>query len=144
MILHQTYREGLVGTEDGREHTVGLFDNRILLRVKNSCLTHQTSATEREILLVSLRQLALCLQTIIHTLTDGTVSTVGSDNDITNVHAVIVGVDSNLIILLGDIKDPLAKMDLVSWDLLEDQRVELWTRNEILCVASAVKVKKKV
>lgn len=103
VVVVRSGREGLVGPEDGREHTDGLLDNRIFLCVKNPSLTHQTSTTEREILLIPLRQLALCLQTIIHTLTDGTVSTIGSDNNISNVHAVIVGVDGNLIILFGNI-----------------------------------------
>jgi hypothetical protein len=133
----RTYTEWSFLSEDHTKLTNRIFDAGELLGVKNLCLPHQASTTEGQIFLVFPGQLSLGLQLLIHTLTDGAVSSVSSDNNVALEHLIVGKVDVSLVLVLGDVEDSFAEMDLVRWDELQHDVVVLGPGDNILPISSA-------
>ena len=80
-----TYRVGFVTRKDIPEPRLLILERRELFRIHRRSIPSHTDNTERQIRPIRRRQLVLSLQILIQCLTDGTVSPVGSDNNVGGV-----------------------------------------------------------
>jgi hypothetical protein len=53
-------------------------------------------------------------------LADGTVCSISTDDNFSFIHAIIGRVHRHDVVLLGDVEDTLAEMDLVGGDQFEE------------------------
>lgn len=114
------YSKRLVVAMDSEELRIRNIDNRKLVWIQRSSLTDQACATERELLIVLRRQSVFGLQFLVQPLADRTVGSISTDNNITFIHAIVGRVHRHDIVLLGDVEDSLAKMDLFGRDQFEE------------------------
>jgi len=132
-----TYSVWPVLSEKLCEVTSIQLDHRKLLGVKDLGLTNQTGTTEGKVLLVRFGQFSFRHQSLIHPLTDSTVGPVGTDNNVSFKSVLVGQVNGDPVVLLADVKNSMAKVDLVGRDLFEDKVVEFRASNNVLSISCA-------
>jgi hypothetical protein len=118
------YRIGSVGTESSTTLAVIKTNIGELLCGQGSSLTNKINGAEWERHSISGRESLFLLQLGIQTLTNGTVSTISSDKDISLSLSSVAKANKNTITALVHAQDLLAQMNALLWNLLEKQIVQ--------------------
>lgn len=103
---------------------------RELLGIQRLSSSHKTSIPHRQILLIILGQQFRSRQLTVEGLTDATVGTIGSYEDIADVAGLITAVDGDAVFELLHGENLFREVDLVRWDLGEEEGVEVLARKD--------------
>lgn len=82
---------------------------RELSGVKRNWLTNKASATERKSDIVRGEQFSDCLELLVQLLFHGRVSTISADEDVTMVGGVVREFEHDIVFILSERKNALAK-----------------------------------
>lgn len=115
--------------EDGHDLTVRQSQTRKVLGIQRFGLSDKTSGTERQRLTVGGEQAVLLLELLVHLLTDRTVGSVCSDQDISFCGCAVGEAEANAFFCLFRGNDLLAHVHVFLGDMTNKEVADIRTRD---------------
>lgn len=128
--LHKTYSMSSLVANDNTTMTIRLMGTRKLFRIQTLSRAQDTHMADLECLAIRLWQDSLSAHLLEKRLTNGTVSTIGSDKDVGVVVFAVVGPDHDAVLVLLDREDLGTEGHFLLGDFREQESMQVSARHD--------------
>ena len=114
-----------MSSKDNPELTDILLEHRVICRTQRLCNPDNNNLIQFDGANILSRQVSVHPKILVKRLSNGTVSTIGSDEDVGMVDGGICAVTGDACIVLTCGDDPLSQNDFAAGDMAHQDRVQL-------------------
>lgn len=127
----RTYSVHILGSDDGIIFAQLVLQVRELFRVERPSLSDEADGLEGQWSVIGGRQLVRTLKRSVQSFADSRVGTISTNKDVTIVLRGIGESNQHALLVLVEIIDSLAKIDILLGDLAQQEVVQVWTGDDV-------------